>query len=162
MSSDMVLKAKLLRLSRVIQRVTQAIGEIGMKRSVRRRRGGFSLLEIMLVLVILVVVGGIVAFNFGGIQTAANERAAKAQMNQFQSFLSMYRIEVGTLPANLDALYEKPGDLADPTRWRQISEKPIPADPWQRPYVYKLVGDKYELRCVGADGQENTDDDIVM
>jgi general secretion pathway protein G len=58
-------------------------------------------------------------------------------------------------------LYEKPSDLADPTKWMQVSNEPIPADPWGRPYQYKLNGDKFEIRSLGPDGQENTDDDVT-
>jgi hypothetical protein len=51
--------------------------------------------------------------------------------------------------------------LADPTKWMQVSNEPIPADPWGRPYQYKLNGDKFEIRSLGPDGQENTDDDVT-
>jgi general secretion pathway protein G len=132
-----------------------------MKRNRRKFHRGFSLLEIMLVLVILVVVGGIVAVNLGGVQDKAFSNTAKTQINNFKQFLEMYRLNVGTFPSSLDALYEKPSDLADPTKWMQVSNEPIPADPWGRPYQYKLNGDKFEIRSLGPDGQENTDDDVT-
>jgi general secretion pathway protein G len=132
-----------------------------MKRNRRKLNRGFSLLEIMLVLVILVVVGGIVAVNLGGVQDKAFAQTAKSNIQNFKKFLNLYRLNVGTYPSSLDALYEKPSDLADPTKWSQISDEPIPADPWGRPYQYKLNGDKFEIRCLGADGQENTEDDIT-
>jgi general secretion pathway protein G len=132
-----------------------------MKRTRKNMRRGFSLLEIMLVLVILVVVGGIVAVNLGGVQDRAFQQTAKSEIQNYKKFLQMYKLNVGSLPSSLDALHEQPGDLADPTKWMQIVEEPIKPDPWGRPYQYKLSGDKFEIRSLGPDGQENTEDDIT-
>lgn len=136
-----------------------------MKRKVRsqsRRRRGFTLLEILLVLAILVVLAGIVAVNVGGLRTGAFKNAAKTQLSNFESALETYQLQVGTYPSSLEALHAQPSDLADPSKWTQIIKKEIPKDPWDNAYIYKLNGATYELRSAGPDGQENTEDDVTL
>jgi general secretion pathway protein G len=126
-----------------------------------RPRRGFTLIEVLLVLVILTVIAGLVIVNVGGTQDAAFGRLARTQLRAIGQQLEQYRLEVGSYPSSLDALFQQPSDIADPSLWRQISQKPIPPDPWGRPYQYKLLGDTYEIRSLGKDGIPNTENDIV-
>lgn len=130
-------------------------------RLTRRPRRGFTLIEVLLVLVILTVIAGLVIVNVGGTQDAAFGRLARTQLRAIGQQLEQYRLEVGSYPSSLDALFQQPSDIADPSLWRQISQKPIPPDPWGRPYQYKLLGDTYEIRSLGKDGIPNTENDIV-
>ncbi|MEZ6134060.1 MAG: type II secretion system protein GspG [Pirellulaceae bacterium] len=130
------------------------------RRSFQRRRSGFTLIEIMLVLVILAAVAGIAVLALGGNKDAAFKRTAESQINVLKNFIDMYQLNVGTMPPTLDALYEAPSDV-DAARWSQVSRDPIKPDPWGRPFEFKVNGDKYELRSLGPDGQSGTDDDIV-
>lgn len=141
-----------------------------MNRRTRRRqaaslgsqaRGGFTLMEVMLVLVIIAAIAGIAVVNMGGVRGEAFKRTAKAEMSNLKSLISQYDLQVGALPATLEALYEQPSDLADPSKWIRVSSKAIGPDPWGRPYEYKVNGAEYEIRSLGPDGQSNTDDDIV-
>ena len=133
-----------------------------MKRTIRRRsqRSGFTLIEIMLVLVILAAVAGIAVFSLSGAQDSAFKKTAASQINSLKTQLDMYKLNVGTYPPALDALYEQPSDV-DATKWSQVSRDPIKPDPWGRPFEYKVAGDTYELRSLGPDGQSGTDDDIT-
>jgi general secretion pathway protein G len=134
-----------------------------MKRQIRQRRAarrGFTLMEVMLVLVIIAAIAGIAVVNIGGVRGEAFKRTAKADINNIKNMLSQYEMMVGTYPSTLDALYEQPSDLADPTKWVKISRDKIKPDPWQRPYEYKINGTEYEIRSLGPDGQSGTDDDI--
>lgn len=127
----------------------------------RLDRAGFTLLEVMLVLVIIAAIAGIAVVNIGGFQTRAYTRTATAEISNLKSALETYRLEVGSYPSQLESLYEQPSDLADPTKWMQILKAPVKPDPWGRPYEYSMNGADFELRSVGPDGQSGTEDDIT-
>jgi general secretion pathway protein G len=126
-----------------------------------RRRGGFTLLEVMLVLVIIAAIAGIAVYNIGGIQGRAFKMTASNQIKSFKQALEQYKLFVGSYPSTLDALHEAPADLADPSAYTQLLKDEIPNDPWGNPYEYKLNGATYELRSLGADGQSGTEDDVT-
>ena len=137
-----------------------------MKRSRRRTsRHGFTLLEVLLVLAILVILGSTVGVFFARTQTTANKKAAMVQINLLEQLMDQYRIDVGTYPADqqgLQALMAAPPELADPTRWAgPYSRKQIPADPWQNEYHYMSTGaDTFRIWSFGPDGQDNTGDEV--
>jgi general secretion pathway protein G len=123
---------------------------------------GFTLMEVLLVLAILVILGGTATFFFAGVQTNANKRAALTQINATKAFLDTYRIDVGQYPQSLDDLYTLPADLANPNKWGgPYTNKPIPPDPWDNPYNYEVQGDQYRVWSLGPDGADNTEDDIT-
>lgn len=145
---------------------TQAAVQPALLNSVRRlrhqhRRRAFTLLEIMLVLVIIAAIAGIAVVNIGSFQEKAFRRTAAAEISNLKTMLDGYKLEVGSYPAQLSALYEKPSDLADPTKWMQISKKPINPDPWGRPYEYTVNGANFELKSLGPDGQSGNEDDVT-
>jgi general secretion pathway protein G len=115
----------------------------------------------MLVLVIIAAIAGIAVVNIGGVQKSAQKRTAAAEISNLKTMLETYRLEIGSYPAQLDALHEQPSDLADPTKWYPINPEPIKPDPWNRPYEYTVNGDAYELKSLGPDGQSGTEDDIT-
>ena len=128
----------------------------------RRARRGFTLMEVLLVLAILVILGGTATFFFAGMQTNANKRAALTQINATKSFWAAYRMDVGQYPATLDDLYTQPADLANPAKWGgPYIDKPIPPDPWGNPYQYTPSGDQFKVWSWGPDGTDNTEDDIT-
>jgi len=127
----------------------------------RRQPSGFTLIEVLLVLAILVVVAGFVVVNAVGVSDEANKKAVRTQINSISGFVNIYRLNVGSLPSSLDALYIQPTDIADPSKWSAVMDKAVPPDPWGHPYEYKINGSKFEIRCIGPDGQSNTPDDIV-
>ncbi len=127
---------------------------------IRRQRRGFTLMEVLLVLIILVVLAGFAIQNFSGLGESARRNAAKAQVVQLASSVSQYKMLMQQLPPNLEALKDQPSDLATPGDWTQLLKK-IPLDPWGHPYEYKINGASFEIRCVGPDGQSGTSDDIV-
>lgn len=83
-------------------------------RSQRRNRRAFTLLEVMLVLIILVVIAGFAIRNFSGVLEQANKRAATAQIAQLSSAVKQYQLLMQQLPQSLDALMTAPADLANP------------------------------------------------
>lgn len=127
-----------------------------------RRRRGFTLLELLLVLAILVVLGGIVLVNFGGAQADANINATLTQLNSIKQAVQLYQIKMNSLPKALEELKDGPSDSAKKAKWTAPILSTIPDDAWGNPITYTLKGNSYELRSGGLDGQTNTEDDLVV
>ncbi|TWU41905.1 type II secretion system protein GspG [Novipirellula artificiosorum] len=131
-------------------------------RNLWRRSVGFTLLELLLVLSILVVIGGIVMVNIGGASKEANVNATKTQLNSLKNSIQMYQIRMNSLPETLEALRDGPSDSAKKDKWIAPIINEVPNDAWENPLVYSVNGNTYEIRSGGIDGQVNTDDDIVV
>lgn len=131
-----------------------------------RMAGGFSLLEMVIVLgIIALILGAAIKFS-GGITGAARDQAARAKMNEFSAKLETYRMVSGMYPSQnqgIAALVEKPTSAPEPRRWKQ-QFKILPLDPWGQEYLYFYPGKQdtttYEVLSKGADMEEGTDDDI--
>lgn len=135
----------------------------------RRRRGGFTLMEVLLVLAILVILGALVAMNFGNVLSDSDRKAARSQIGLFEPALKMYYLHLKTYPptgVGLEGLRTPPTDLPNPAKWLgPYLEKPVPLDPWGRPYQYAFPGrysdpNQFDLWSLGVDGADGTDDDI--
>jgi general secretion pathway protein G len=129
-------------------------------------RVGFTLMEVLLVLVILVVLGAIVVPMFGGIGESANVKAATTQVGFLENAVDMYKFETKQMPGSLDDLVNKPSDAKVAKNWSgpyMKGNKDL-VDPWDNPYKYESKGKKnqggYDVWSVGPDGQDGTDDDI--
>ena len=140
-----------------------------MRTSPKRRRGrAFTLVEVLLVLVILVIIGSLAVTAYGPIQRKANINAAKAQIESLESTLRFYRADLNDYPATsqgLESLREAPADLVDPNKWQgPYLEDPVPLDPWGNPYQYEYPGqysqDKPDIWSFGPDGVNGSEDDV--
>ena len=119
----------------------------------RTAQAGFSLIEIILV---VVLIGGIVAFAASRI-LGGGDRArynlAKSQVQTLAEKVQQYQSDTGTLPPSLDALVTAPGDAAG---WLGPYAKPAELkDPWGHAFVYRAPGEgqAFDLVSLGADGQ---------
>ncbi len=139
-----------------------------MKPSAAGRRGGFTLIEVLLVLTILVILGSFAVGFFMNAQRAAYAKAAKAQVQLFDTPLSMYQLDIGDFPSTqqgLAALLSPPADLPNPQAWIGPYLKSVPpADPWGQPYQYMYPGrvntNSYDVWSLGPDRTDGTADDI--
>jgi general secretion pathway protein G len=122
-----------------------------------RLRRGFTLIELMVVLVILGVLAALIVPNVLDRTDDARVTAAKADINNLMQALKLYKLDNQRFPAaeqGLDALVKKPTSGAVPPNWRPYLEK-LPTDPWGRAYQYINPGVKGEIDVfsLGADGQ---------
>lgn len=132
-----------------------------------QRREAFTLIEVLLVLVILVILGSLVGIQIRSAQKKGLVNSAKAQIGMFKTPLDMYQLDLGSYPSassGLEALRTAPGDVQD-SKWQgPYLEKAVPADPWGRQYQYANPGkhntDGYDVWSLGPDGSDGTDDDV--
>jgi len=123
---------------------------------------GFSLIELLIVMVIIGLLAGLVGPRMFGKVDVSKQKTAKAQISLFETALDMYRLDLGTYPSTemgLKALRENPDEGNN--RWSgPYLPKEIPLDPWQNPYHYASPSEHgdYEIICYGADGQEGGSD----
>jgi general secretion pathway protein G len=129
-----------------------------------RRRTGFTLIEILVVIVVIAILATLVAPNIFQHVGAAKDATAKSQIEMLSAALDAYRLDNGHYPSTeqgLNALWEKP-TIDPPPNWRgPYLRKPVPPDPWQRPYVYLFPGQQnvngYDLLSYGLDGKPGGD-----
>lgn len=120
-----------------------------------KRNAGFTLLELLVVLVILGLLAGYVAPKYFSQVGKSEVKTARAQIDGLEKALDQYRIDTGHYPSNeqgLAALNVKP---ADETRWDgPYLKKAVPNDPWGKPYQYRMPGEHsdVDLFSFGRDG----------
>ena len=138
--------------------------------NIRRACGGFTLMEIMLVVIIIGILAAMVISNFGGMSNEAKTSRAQADISQLRVQLGLFEQRIGHYPTDEDgglmALLERPSSIPE-TQWRRFGENE-PIDPWNNTYVY-LSGNRridkdrdYNLYSIGPNGQDDnmTGDDI--
>ena len=126
------------------------------------RNSGFTLLELLLVMAILVVLASLSGFAIISMQKNALSRAAFVEIQALKDACTAYRLNVGTFPQKLDDLYTAPNGLSRAQWGGPFVEESIEADPWQREYTYsadEAMG-KVTIRSAGPDGQTGTEDDV--
>lgn len=128
--------------------------------SPQAKRRGFTLLELLVVMVIIGLLAGYVGPKYFGQIGKSEVKAAKAQIDAFEKALDQYRLDVGRYPpteVGLAGLVAKP---ANEPKWAgPYLKKGVPVDPWGQPYVYKSPGEhgEYDLLSLGKDGRPGGD-----
>jgi general secretion pathway protein G len=134
-----------------------------------RCRQAFTLLELMIVLVILVLLFAMVGPRLLGSQKKADIKAAKAQIGNLEAALELYAVDMRTFPSSEDglkALLEPPSDERAAVKWDgPYLDDVLPLDPWDNPYEYEYpptnnTRDFPDIWSLGPDGEADTDDDI--
>jgi general secretion pathway protein G len=130
---------------------------------VRRREGGFTLIEVLLVMVILVVLASFALVAVGPMQRRYKLNQAKTQIGMFKTPLEAYNLDIGTYPATgdgLQALLFPPAGLMNPTKWQgpYLDSDQIPPDPWGNYYQYAYPGSHHsdgpDVWTISPEGQE--------
>lgn len=121
---------------------------------------GFTLIELMVVIVILGILVGIVAPRLMGRPDEAKQLKAKADMQALETALKLYKLDSGMYPSTqqgLDALINKPETGKIPSKWRTggyLEKRKIPKDPWGNDFIYLSPGlhSDFDIVSYGADG----------
>jgi general secretion pathway protein G len=123
----------------------------------RRSRAGFTLVEVMVVVVILGILAALIVPRVVGRTDEARAAAARQDIAAILQAMKLYRLDNGRYPSNeqgLQALAEKPQSQPVPANWKQYLDK-LPKDPWGKTYLYLHPGVRGEIDVFsfGADGQ---------
>jgi len=126
---------------------------------IRRGRRGFTLVEVLLVLVILVMLGSLAVGVYSQVQLNAMKKSAKAQINSFKTWIELYQQDMLAYPPDLQALVFSDG-LNTPERWNGPYMEQVPLDPWGNQYIYCSPGvvnqnKPYEVYSCGPNGQND-------
>ena len=128
-----------------------------------RRQAGFTLIELMVVIIILGLLAAIVMPRVVGQTDKARYEQAKVQMRILEDALKRYKLDSGRFPTTeqgLDALVRQPTTGTLPRNWQQggyLDKPEVPIDPWGNQYIYISPGQHgpdYDLKSLGADGLE--------
>lgn len=135
------------------------------RRTRRKPRLAFTLMEILLVLAILVVLASMVGVGYVKIQQSALKNAAQTQVTLLEDAAKMYALQVGSPPNSLDDLLIAPPDLPNPAKWSgpYLEKKELPLDPWNQPYQYEIVDPaeaSFRIWSNGPDQQPGSADDV--
>lgn len=133
----------------------------GCSRRTRPRHGGFTLIEIMVVVAIIAMVVGLIAPNVFSRADEAKRTAAKVEIDRLMGALKFYKLDNGRYPTaeqGLNALVARPTASPVPPNWKPYIEK-MNNDPWGTPYQYANPGVKGEVDVfsLGADGKAGGD-----
>ncbi len=133
-----------------------------MKKPLLRRghQSGFTLIEIMVVVVILGILAALIVPNIMSRPDQAKVTAARSDIKALSSAMEIYRLDNGHYPSTeqgLEALVHKPSGQPVPRNWNPEGYlKKVPVDPWGNPYIYLSPGNhgQYDVYSLGADGRE--------
>jgi general secretion pathway protein G len=132
----------------------------------KKHQKGFTLIELMVVIVILGLLAGLVLPKFLGQEDKAKVEVAKTQIRSLESALDAFKLDNGFYPGTeqgLEALIKMPEVGRIPTKWREggyLKPARIPKDPWGKDYIYISPGSEnreYEIISYGADKEPGGD-----
>jgi len=119
---------------------------------------GFTLIEILIVVVILGILGAVVVPNILSRPDTARVQAAQTDLRALSQTLEIYRLDNFQYPSSeqgLESLVDRPSGFPEPKNWNPEGYlKKLPTDPWGSPYLYEKSGSSYSIISLGADGQE--------
>ncbi|WP_057830646.1 type II secretion system major pseudopilin GspG [Colwellia sp. TT2012] len=123
-----------------------------------KKNKGFSLMELMIVLIILGLLGSLIAPKLFSKVSSSKRKVAVAQMQMFETAIDTYRLDIGIVPASLDDLRSS----NNPSWDGPYLPKAIPLDPWGKAYIYTIPGINnmpYGIKSYGLDGKEGGEDE---
>ena len=122
------------------------------------RSAGFTLIEILVVIVILGILGSVVVPQLLSRPDTARVQAAQTDIRTISAALDVYRLDNFNYPSSeqgLEALVAKPAGFPEPKNWNPDGYvKKLPTDPWGSPYIYERFDGQVNLYSLGADGAE--------
>jgi general secretion pathway protein G len=130
-----------------------------------RKRLGFTLIELMVVVLIIAVLAALIVPRVVQRQDDAKYAAAKSQIARLSSILQQFRLDCDRFPTNEEGLQSLVQSPSDATGWKGPYLDRIPLDPWEQEYVYQFPGatgeESFYLASGGKDKQPSSDDDFT-
>jgi general secretion pathway protein G len=133
----------------------------------RRVRNGFTMVELMAVLIILGLLATLVVTKVASKIDQARITTTRANLKSLHAAVNQFKMDTGRFPAEdegLLALIEQPSDV---TIWEQggyLETTELPLDGWEHEFIYELYpesGKQFQIRSMGPDGEEGTEDDLL-
>lgn len=121
----------------------------------RRARGGFTLIELVVVIVILAILAAVIVPRFFGRTDDAKISNALTTIKSLDDSIGLYNADTGSFPPSLDALITNPQVKGWNGPYLK-NQSTVPLDPWGHPYAYKVPGDNgrdYDIMSAGPDGK---------
>jgi len=119
-----------------------------------RVQGGFTLVELLLVLVILALIAGLVLPGIIGKAESAKVKAASSQISRISMSVETFYLDIGNTPSSLEELVNEPGGVVG---WNgPYIKNSLLKDPWGQPYQYRVPGEhgEFDIQSFGADRQQ--------
>ncbi len=126
------------------------------KKTKKFNRAGMTLIEIMIVITLMAALMVVIGANVMGAMDRANVELTNTALGEFKSACKQYRVYYKKYPASLEDLIKTPD--GNPL----LDAEEVPRDAWDNEYNYERQGNKTIITSYGPDGQENTEDDIVI
>lgn len=143
----------------------------GIRRGLKAARSGFTLIEVMIVIAIIVALSGLIGVAVLGRQKEAKVGLAQTDVNNLKSALKQFYLTYDRFPKDeegIEVLWnkEKLDADSDATKWKKFLEDPMPNDRWGHAWEYRQQSehgdpDNFDLWSLGPDGQDSTGDEIV-
>jgi general secretion pathway protein G len=133
----------------------------------RKTRNGFTMVELMAVLIILGLLATLLLKNFMGSTDKARIITTKTNLTGLQSLVNQFKIDNGRFPTEdegLTALIIKPGDVKNWPEFGYLDTTDLPKDGWGNEFIYEVnpvSGKAFLIRSCGPDGERGTDDDLL-
>ncbi|MGI9422863.1 MAG: type II secretion system major pseudopilin GspG [Hyphomicrobiaceae bacterium] len=125
----------------------------------RRGQSGFTLVELLVVMTILVLLAGIVAPRVMGYLGSSRLKAAKVQIESIATSLELYRLDIGRYPSSEEGLVALVRNPANVRNWNgpYLKSNSVPLDPWGISYIYRAPGrhGAFDIYSLGADGKQS-------
>ena len=129
----------------------------------RKSEAGFTMMEIIVVVVIIGMLTALVAPNIMRRMMQSRENIAKIQISKIEGAVQLFAFDMGRFPTSSEGLQALSQNPTGGSSWRgPYLEKGVPDDPWDKPYTYKSPGTNgdFDICSAGPDGTEGTDDDV--
>jgi len=133
------------------------------RRLARPTARGFTLIELITVMVILAILAAVIVPKFTGRTEQAKETAAKAEIKSLKTAVDMFEADNQRFPPDLQSLVVRPGSADEFPHWRRTLNDDMKPDPWGHDYIYRCPGADgrdYDLFSCGPSGREGGPDNI--